>query len=85
MRKMLEVVRALPFSADDVHNTRNAHGTFADTLRDLADRRQAARLKSEKVRNAPRKSTADAWPLLRSVEVCIVPFGYMQLSLEASP
>ena len=49
MRKMLEVVRALPFSADDVHNTRNAHGTFADTLRELADRRQAARLKTEKV------------------------------------
>lgn len=50
MRKMLEVVRALPFSADDVHSTRNAHGTFADTLRQLADRRQAARLKTEKVR-----------------------------------
>lgn len=49
MRKMLEVVRALPFSADDVHNTRNAHGTFADTLRELADRRQAARSKAEKV------------------------------------
>lgn len=50
MRKMLEVVRALPFSADHVHNTRNAHGTFADTLRELADRRLAARLKTEKVR-----------------------------------
>lgn len=49
MRKMLEVVRALPFSADDVHHTRNAHGTFADTLREVADRRQAARLKIEKV------------------------------------
>ncbi|KAL3148229.1 hypothetical protein ABBQ38_013701 [Trebouxia sp. C0009 RCD-2024] len=48
MRKMLEVVRALPFSADHVHNTRNAHGTFADTLRELADRRLAARLKTEK-------------------------------------
>lgn len=50
IRKMLEVVRALPFSADDVHSTRNAHGTFADTLRELADKRQAAKLKTEKVR-----------------------------------
>ena len=49
MRKMLEVVKALPFTADDVHHTRNAHGTFADTLYDLADKRKAAKQKSDKV------------------------------------
>ncbi len=49
IRKMLEVVRALPFTADDLHHTRNAHGTFADTLYDLADKRKAAKPKTEKV------------------------------------
>lgn len=49
IRKMLEVVRALPFTADDLHHTRNAHGTFADTLYDLADKRKAAKQKTEKV------------------------------------
>lgn len=49
MRKMLEVVRALPFTADDLHHTRNAHGTFADTLYDLADKRKAAKQKTGKV------------------------------------
>lgn len=49
IRKMLEVVKALPFTADDVHHTRNAHGTFADTLFDLADKRKAAKPKTDKV------------------------------------
>ena len=49
IRKMLEVVRALPFTADDLHHTRNAHGTFADTLYDLADKRKAAKQKTDKV------------------------------------
>ena len=49
IRKMLEVVRALPFTADDLHHTRNAHGTFADTLYDLADKRKAAKQKADKV------------------------------------
>ncbi|KAL0033139.1 hypothetical protein WJX79_005261 [Trebouxia sp. C0005] len=48
IRKMLEVVRALPFTADDLHHTRNAHGTFADTLYDLADKRKAAKQKTDK-------------------------------------
>lgn len=60
MRKMLEVVRALPFTADDVHNTRNAHGSFADTLRELADKRQAAKLKTEKVTHSS-LSFCTAW------------------------
>ena len=49
MRKMLDVVKALPFTADDVHHTRNAHGTFADTLYEVADKRKAAKQKSDKV------------------------------------
>ena len=69
MRKMLEVVRALPFSADDVHNTRNAHGTFADTLHELADRRQAARLKTEKVS----AKCLEPVTLLEFLPQCIVP------------
>ena len=49
MRKMLDVVKALPFTADDVHHTRNAHGTFADTLFEVAAKRKAAKQKSDKV------------------------------------
>ncbi len=49
MMKMLDVVKALPFTADDLHHTRNAHGTFADTLFDLADKRKAAKQKADKV------------------------------------
>ena len=32
LRKMLRAVEALPLTADDVHLTRSAHGTFGDIL-----------------------------------------------------
>lgn len=36
LRKMLRAVEALPLSADDVHLTRSAHGTFGDILQLLS-------------------------------------------------
>lgn len=36
LRKMLRAVEQLPLTADDVHLTRSAHGTFGDILGLLA-------------------------------------------------
>ena len=36
LRKMLRAVEALPLSADDIHLTRSAHGTFGDILQLLS-------------------------------------------------
>lgn len=35
LKKMLKTVEVLPISADDLHLTRSAHGTFADVLQRL--------------------------------------------------
>ena len=47
--KMLQVVKDLPFCPDDIWHTRNAQGTFADALRQLADVRLRARDVRDKV------------------------------------
>ena len=51
MGKMLQVVKTLPVSADDIWHTRTAQGSFADALRQLADVRLRARDVREKVQD----------------------------------
>ncbi|KAK9817923.1 hypothetical protein WJX72_004317 [[Myrmecia] bisecta] len=36
LKKMLRVVECLPFTADDLHQTSSAHGSFADVLKQLS-------------------------------------------------
>ena len=41
LKKMLKAVELLPISADDLHLTRSAHGTFADMLQQLTSHPEA--------------------------------------------